>query len=195
MRAGFAVDLGLGLLSWSEALVMISANFIHRVFRIRFGDSIGTAFTIDIEGRQYLVTARHVVPDLVNDQVTPAISVFSNGEWLPMTAHLVGHSPGVIDVSVLSPGVRLTPPELPVQVSGDGAFYGQEVFFLGFPYNFLGDVVFTDRGYPLPFVKRATLSCLARDAYFLDGHNNPGFSVWVPGILTPSLPEILALLS
>src|SRR5712691_1662146 len=53
---------GVGLTeSASAGIRLITANFIHRTFRIRCGPSIGTAFTVDIDGRQYLVTARHVI--------------------------------------------------------------------------------------------------------------------------------------
>lgn len=152
---------------------MITANFIHRTFRICYENSIGTAFTIDVDGRQYLVTARHVVPNLGESD---NIDVFGNATWTPIPVQLVGHGPGDIDVSVLAPRVALTPPGLPIQVSSGGLVYGQEVYFLGFPYDFLGNVVFIDEGYPLPFVKRAIVSCFDKDVYLLDGHNNPGFS-------------------
>jgi len=152
---------------------MITSNFIHRTFRIRCSDSIGTAFAVDVDGQQYLVTARHVVTG-VSDGA--AIEVFGNGQWSRTPVSLVGHGPGSIDVSVLAPERRLSPPGLPVQVTSDGLSYGQDVYFLGFPYHFLGNVIFTEKGYPLPFVKHATLSCFGGDVYLLDGHNNPGFS-------------------
>ncbi len=70
----------------------------------------------------------------------------------------------------------LTPPNLPIEVSSDGLIYGQDVFFLGFPYWFLGRIIFGDDGYPLPFVKKALVSSLDKSVFLLDGHNNPGFS-------------------
>jgi hypothetical protein len=33
-----------------------------------------------------------------------------------------------------------------------------------------------NRNFPLPFVKKALLSAMANGYYYLDGHNNPGFS-------------------
>lgn len=151
---------------------MITANFVHRTFRIRVGDSLGTAFTVDVDGRQYLVTARHVLAGANPTEM----GIFGNNQWQPCGVQLVGHAPGQIDISVLAPAVRLTPPNLPVTVSSDGMAYGQELRFLGFPYHFLGNVIFTDAGYPLPFAKRATVSCFDGNVYLLDGHNNPGFS-------------------
>ena len=40
---------------------MITSNFIHRIFRIKCGEFMGTGFTIDVDGKQYVVTAKHVV--------------------------------------------------------------------------------------------------------------------------------------
>ena len=152
---------------------MITANFIHRTYRIRCGDSIGTGFTMDIDGKQYLVTARHVLARLSQES---EIYIFGNNQWIPLQIQLVGHAPDTIDISVLAPERRLTPPDLPVNASSDGVMYGQEVYFLGFPYHFLGIIIFTDEGFPLPFVKRAILSCFDGNVFLLDGHNNPGFS-------------------
>lgn len=152
---------------------MITANLIHRTFRIRCGDSIGTGFTIDIDGRQYFVTASHVLVNLVQ---RGEVHIFGKTQWTPVRVQLVGHAPYPIDISVLTPERRLSPPGLPVHASSDGVIYGQEVYFLGFPYHFLGNVMFADEGFPLPFVKRAILSCFDENVYLLDGHNNPGFS-------------------
>jgi hypothetical protein len=152
---------------------MITANFIHRTLRIRCGESVGTAFTIDVDSRQYLVTARHVV-QAFNSGV--GLELFGNGTWTTADTQLVSHGPDQVDVSVFAPSKPLSPPGLAVQASSAGLAYGQEVFFLGFPYDLLGNVVFDPEGYHLPFVKRATISCFAGNVYFLDGHNNPGFS-------------------
>lgn len=152
---------------------MITANFIHRTFRIRCGRSIGTAFTIDVNARQYLVTAHHVVHAF---ESIKGIEYFGYGAWNAVAAELVGHGNGGIDVSVLAMEKLLTPPGLPVLASSEGLTYGQDMYFLGFPYDILGNVVFDTEGFHLPFVKRATMSCFAGDMYFLDGHNNPGFS-------------------
>ncbi len=152
---------------------MITANFIHRTFRIRCGDSVGTAFTIDANGREYLVTARHVVQSF---DPSVGIALFGNNAWTIVPAQLVGHAVGPTDVSVLAAENPLVAPNLPVVTSSKGLTYGQEVFFLGFPYDILGNVTFTEQGFHLPLVKRATMSCFAGDVYLLDGHNNRGFS-------------------
>jgi S1-C subfamily serine protease len=133
---------------------------------------MGTGFTIDVDGKQYLVTAKHVVQ---NFEPT-GIEVFGNGAWANVPANLVAHGRGEIDVSVIAPMAAMSPAGLPIDVSSAGVVYGQDVYFLGFPYGVLSQVIFGDAGHPLPLVKKAILSSFAGDIYLLDGHNNPGFS-------------------
>ncbi len=152
---------------------MITANFIHRTFRIKCGDSVGTGFTIDIKGKQYLVTARHVVEGFSTS--TP-LELFENNSWVVVAADLVAHGDGGVDVSVIAPKAVMSPSKLPVVPSSKGLIYGQDVYFLGFPYGVLSKVIFGGAGYPLPLVKKALFSAFAGDVYLLDGHNNPGFS-------------------
>lgn len=152
---------------------MITANVIYRVFRLKVGPEAGTAFTIEEEGREYLVTARHLAYSL---QGTSVVEVFKDGGWSPLEVTTVGHAPGGIDISVLALRERLTPARpLPLPASSEGLTYGQEAFFLGFPYG-IGDMLLRETGHPVPFVKRLTVSSLSGKPYLLDGHNNPGFS-------------------
>lgn len=152
---------------------MITANFIHRTFRIKCGRSVGTGFTVDVDGKQYLITARHVVESF---GPTTGLEVFGNGVWAGVPARLVAHGSDGVDVSVLAPVAAMSPPGLPVVASSDGVAYGQDVYFLGFPYGVLSQVIFGDAGHPLPLAKKAVLSSFAGEVYLLDGHNNPGFS-------------------
>ena len=152
---------------------MITANVIYRVFRLKVGTETGTAFTVEEDGREYLVTARHVAHSL---QGTTKVEVFKDGGWSPLEVTTVGHASGEVDISVLAPSERLTPTRpLPLPASSEGLVYGQEAFFLGCPYG-IGDRFLRETGHPVPFVKRVTVSTLFGKPYLLDGHNNPGFS-------------------
>lgn len=152
---------------------MVTANVIHRVFRIRFGQQIGTGFAIDVDKRQYLVTAKHIVGSLVGQG---ELGLFASGTWSAIPVQLVGHAVNA-DISVLATDRRLTPDDLPLESIDDGIVYSQDVFFLGFPYDILSQFVFEADGYPLPLVKKAIVSSFVeRGLYLLDGHNNPGFS-------------------
>ena len=152
---------------------MITSNFIHRVFRIKHKNSIGTAFAVHIKNKEYLITAQHIVTSFTNKD---EIGIWGNGDWQRLPAKLVGHAPKPIDISVVALEKQLVSSHLPVSVSSDGLAYGQEIYFLGFPYNELGNVAFTEEGYPLPFAKHGILSMFDEDRFLLDGHNNPGFS-------------------
>jgi len=156
---------------------MITTNVIQRTFHIRVGSSIGTCFTIDISNKQYIVTARHVVETITD---TTSISIFHDNQWKDIEVTLVGHCTDEIDISVLSTNFQLSPLH-PLEASMGGLIYGQDAYFLGFPYGMTGELGQMNRDFPLPFVKKAIVSCLQTsptDAQmvFLDGHNNPGFS-------------------
>lgn len=152
---------------------MITANAIHRVFRIESDSQIGSSFAVDVDGKQYLVTARHLVSALSG---TAQVGIFANGAWNAVSAMLVGHAPGDVDISVLAVDRRLTPGDLPLEMTSHGLIYGQDVFFLGFPYNILSKFILGADGYPLPLVKKAIVSSFDKGFFLLDGHNNPGFS-------------------
>lgn len=55
---------------------MITANVIQRVLWVRCGTATGTAFALDVDGRQYLATAKHI---LTAGPSPLTIEVFSNG--------------------------------------------------------------------------------------------------------------------
>jgi hypothetical protein len=151
---------------------LITGSVIHRVFRTRIAGDEGTAFTVDVDGRQYLITAKHLANSIEGPQ---DVEIFANGDWMTVPIDLVGHADDV-DISVLAPAMELTPPNLALRAGSRGIVYGQDVYFLGFPYGFLGRYRFGPHGYPMPFVKRAIVSLLDGKVFFLDGFNNPGFS-------------------
>ena len=156
---------------------MVTSNVLQRTFHIRFGGDTGTAFTIDVEGRQYLVTARHVV-----DATGPVtIDIRHGGTWKALKCQVAGRGANNIDITVLAPSAQVSP-SLPLAATGDGLILGSDVHFLGFPYGMHANVPHAiNADFPLPLVKRACVSMLAYhqpdgDYLLLDGHNNPGFS-------------------
>lgn len=152
---------------------MITGNILHRVFRIGWADGCGTAFSIDVDGKEYLVTAAHVVAGLPDDG---EIEIFSRGAFVPLRVRVVGRSAKHLDTAVLAADRALAVPNLFAEPSADGIVYGQDVYFLGFPYELPSKITLTDDAYPLPYVKKAIVSQIDMESYILDGHNNPGFS-------------------
>jgi len=157
---------------------MITTNVLQRVFQIKVGVALGTGFSIDVKGKQYLVTASHVVGALSG---TTEIELFHDGQWKSLGVTVIGrYNPDEIDVAVLGPHKPLTHPKFAMEPSC-GVAYGQDVYFLGFPYGLAGNLGEINRNFPAPFVKKAVVSCLpagfsGAQVFYLDGHNNPGFS-------------------
>ena len=163
---------------------MITTNVYQRTFRIKWGDSVGTAFTLDIESKQYLVTARHVVEGIVSGD---HINISHDKRWMDIAVKVVGMSDEETDVAVLSCPIQLSPPH-PLDADMAGLVYGQQVYFLGFPFGWDSGQEALNRGFPLPFVKSGILSAMPSkdpmEKIYVAAHGNKGFSggpvVFVP---------------
>ncbi len=157
------------------ATPMVTTNVLSRVFHIAWRDSTGTAFTIDHASKQYLVTARHVVKGIDSGD---SIRVFHEEQWKNLTVDVVGIGDGDADVAVLSCPIRISP-SLDLAASQANLIYGQQVFFLGYPYGMDSGGEKINRGLPLPFVKSGIVSALEFgdvSKIYLDAHGNTGFS-------------------
>ena len=156
---------------------MVPSNALTRTFRIKYGQSYGTCFTVDIDNRQYIVTAKHVANGI---SPSASIEIFHTNQWHRVDTSLVGEARGEIDVTVLAIPLQLSPTH-PLPASDEDIYFGQDIYFLGFPYNLFTDLGEINRNFPIPFIKKGIVSSItsANDGvrrYFLDGHNNPGFS-------------------
>ena len=153
----------------------VTANILQRTFRIGYRGSAGTCFTIDVGGKRYLITAKHVVDGIQDDET---VDISHNKDWLPVRVRLVGHGAGDVDVTVLAPQMMFGAAHS-LKHSTAGVVLGEDIYFLGFPYG-LSMEVKTDlnAGFPLPLVKKAAVSALGLEdgPILLDGHNNVGFS-------------------
>ena len=155
---------------------MVTANVIHRVLNVRIGDSLGSAFTIERDGRQYVVTARHVMEGIEAAQRT---AVVFEDEWRDVDLSVVGVGEGDVDVAVLACGQQLSP-TYPFEASTEGLVYGQQAYFLGFPFGWTTGGQHLNRGFPFPFVKGGIVAAYSLGGpvftIFLDAHVNHGFS-------------------
>jgi S1-C subfamily serine protease len=154
---------------------LVPSNVFCRVILVRHNGHTGTMFALDCEGRQYFVTAKHLVDD-VQGQI--GIEVRHNDNWKILDLALVGHSPDS-DVSVFAAGFKFVHEALIAEPTTANLYFGQDAFFLGFPFGWHGKAPEMTNGYPLPFIKRATVSMFDlanQNCLFLDGLNNPGFS-------------------
>lgn len=158
------------------ARTLVTANALHRTFCISFKDKVGTCFTIDVSGKQYIITARHIVDGIKHND---RISIRFKGTWSEFGVELVGEDADT-DTAVLAPD-QLISVLHPLPASISGLAVSQEVYFLGYPYALSSNIEILNYSFPLPFVKTAIVSAFEVDAsrvkiIFLDGYNNPGFS-------------------
>ena len=157
---------------------MVPTNVLQRTFQIKHGDKTGTCFTIDQDGKQYIITARHVVSGFKPQQ---SISVSHQKQWKDLPCEIVGLGDGDVDIAVLAPPYQISPTH-PLPATTALLYLGQDAYFLGFPYGLHTDVGALNADFPLPLIKKACVSSMncfpgrQMNYVLLDGHNNPGFS-------------------
>jgi hypothetical protein len=154
---------------------VVTSNTYRRVFEIVTTSGSGTAFTVDHAGRQWLVTARHLLP---RDDPRPKILIHGDaGTSEELDLDLLPVVPGTADIAVSRLDRPLTP-DHPLPPTSAEMVWSQSMFFLGFPYGMATEL--TQGPNRLAFVKSCILSATAVDdgvhLLYLDGMNNPGFS-------------------
>jgi Trypsin-like peptidase domain len=159
---------------------LVVSEAYERVLEIETALGSGTAFTISEGGAQYLVTAKHLLPE---GDLHPTVKLSNRfiaeqlGGPVEHRCELLPITPDRADVAVAPLPSPLTP-DLTLEARTDGLVFSQTVWFLGFPYGLAMEM---DRaGGRLAFVKRGIISAAAwvEDVHvlYLDGLNNPGFS-------------------
>ena len=159
---------------------MITTNVLQRTFQLNHKSKLSTCFAVDIDNRQYIVTAKHCIDDFDPAQ----FQIFHDGQWKNLNVSLVGFGSHEADVAVLTADLQLAPSySLPCSLGN--VVFGQDVYFLGFPFGMRSESGEFNRGFPFPLVKRGIFSALPDfgielQEVILDGHNNPG--VYYPAI-------------
>jgi S1-C subfamily serine protease len=170
----------VGCLAGAVASAQVpTSNVLYRVLRLRTASSTGSAFTIEVDGKQYLITARHLLNGFGSEG---EIELWTEGRWSKARARAIYPSKEVVDIAALDLGRPVTI-TFPLEPSSGGLTLGQQVYFLGYPYG-LGTLASAPAppGFgELPFLKSGIVSAVDdRDPeasiLYLDGQNNPGFS-------------------
>lgn len=156
---------------------MIPADLLARVFCLRIGVMAATGFAIDVDRRQYLVTSREFAQRL--SQKSPLLILLDN-QWYNLDAIVIGHAPGEVDISVIALNGLVAKTSLELEPDQE-VIYGQDVYFIGFPYGWWGETRKAFVGRPVPFVRKAVVSCIedgpdGAQRNFLDGYNANGFA-------------------
>ena len=143
----------------------------------------GSAFTIDYNGKLYLVTARHVISGVADSDAIIEVRRTSSWEDYKTTKTLYPSSADV-DIAVFETSETAVQP-FGIAPTGTlttaGVTFGQQVWFIGYPFG-MSSVPAKDSDISaLPFMKRGSMSAVDASnpdavVYYIDGFNNPGFS-------------------
>lgn len=151
------------------------SQYTHRVLQIR-GASFGTGFYIEVEERQYLISAKHVVGENAHD-----LRVMINKNWAQMPCKILA-SDDENDIVVLRMPTIFPWKTIQAKMSMGDLIWGQAVWFLGYPFGDGIDLSIHYEGkLPAPFIKWAFVSGFETlgsglPRLILDGINNVGFS-------------------
>ena len=174
---------------------MVPSNILQRVFALRLGTQQATGFTIEVDGRQYLITARHL---LLSSKTLTDIEILHNGRWVKVSFRVILPELDTVDIAVLALPQQLST-LLPIQLGIKSSYLSQEVFFVGFPYGLFIDRKALNSGFPLPLVKHGIIAAFANERgepFLVDGINNPGFSGGpVVNASTAANPTIIGVVS
>jgi hypothetical protein len=154
--------------------LIITENALSRTLKIRSADT-GTCFVLDVDGKQYIVTAHHIVQGV---HTGDAIELWRDQTWEAHPVKVVGFGDPGVDIAVLA--VNTTMSEAPNLIPDIAPSLGQDMFFLGFPDAHHVELPKEWRAPAMPLVMRATLSGVHGQGgiglLLLGGYNHPGFS-------------------
>jgi hypothetical protein len=168
---------------------MPTNSLLSRVFIVESDFDRGTIFALDIDGREYWLTAKHIFTGKkelpagsLSDRTVTVRILNPNASteiWLPLKFRTL--DPGKdIDIVVLAPDHSVLPALGEIDTSSGGEMLGGECSFVGFPRGggWIANLPGGQRSW-MPFTKHCTISALTSDGnaiWTLDGINNPGFS-------------------
>jgi trypsin-like peptidase len=168
----FAGALILLQMSGSYAVGQVTRNVLTRVLMLKTSVDSGSSFTMEV--RQYLITAKHLVRGLPPEDTVEYMSE----KWTPITVQIF-KCDDPVDIAVLVPPKQLTE-TLPLEGTTDKVLFGQDAFFLGFPFGISNAGRDLNGQRPFALVKKGVFSAMNTEngatVIMLDGHNNPGFS-------------------
>ena len=174
------------------ARAQVTSHVLERVLQVRSPSGACSAFTIEIEKKQYLVTARHCLEGVTDSK---NLLVRQGNDWTPIKGPIFLPSNSEVDIAAIGLAQSITI-ETEFQPTSDGIALGQPVFFIGYPYDLSTKWKPSDSPNlsEIAFIKAGILSAMdSRNPQaiilYIDGHNNPGFSggpiVFRPGPNSP----------
>jgi hypothetical protein len=162
-------------------------NMYQRVWMIKTKHGRGPAFAADVDGREYWITAKHVLtgakgkPFGTITEKTVTLELLDPGgdgeRWLTNNFTVL-QSAEDVDIVVLAPQKSILEDVHPSPELTGSLLFGGNCEFMGFPYGG-GWRLKTEVGrYWVAYTKKCSISGMDSDAHLriLDGINNVGFS-------------------
>lgn len=184
----------LAVLSASIPLAAQSAqatnDILFRTVMVKTDTVQGTMFSIDVDGREYWLTAKHILTGAKHPPFgevknkTVSLSVLdptAPGEKWDKYKFTVIDAGKDIDIVALAPGKRIQQIQIAsLAISQEHAPIGGECEFLGFPFAQSWRATWENgQSYLMPYIKHCYIAGLIDKPvriWILDGINNDGFS-------------------
>lgn len=180
MKKFFFLFASLCVYGQNSANSYLTANFIERVLHIKNGNSTGSSYIIEKNDRSFLVSAKHIFPNLKEcDSIT--FQVNQDKKWKNISGIVHLHQNKNVDLIIIDLGIQLFGNNPDSYLTTGNFILGDEGYFLGFPMGLQTDwLPGKNQGLPSALIKRATFSgqinINGTIILLLDGQNNPGFS-------------------
>lgn len=158
----------------------ITTNHMGRVYLVNYNGNQGTAFLINYDSSNYIITAKHLFSGIESGSKI-SLPTIQDSVWKNFQGNIYFHTNPNVDIAVL----KLEGPKEVVwgiSMKKDIQFVlSDRGLFLGFPFGMkTTDKTNMNDGLPVPLIKGAINSGLVIENgvlyNLLDGNNNPGFS-------------------
>lgn len=190
---------------------MPTSNILTRVLMVESRYGRGTIFSLDVDQREYWVTAKHILTGAEHPpygsiaEASVQLRILNPAaeaeEWIPVDFAVVNQNDDKdVDVVVLAPREPVLNAPLPsLPADSSGAFLGGDCEFLGFPFGGGWRAPFDNgKSFWMPYIKHCVMSALTHEGkkvWVLDGINNPGFSGGPVIFLTGPQQKVMAVVS
>ncbi|RWM89150.1 MAG: hypothetical protein EOR84_25270 [Mesorhizobium sp.] len=154
--------------------MQLTSREISGVFRIRYGNSVGSGFLYHTISGCCFISAAHILNGAKNDD---NVLIQRDFDWISIPLVQIEFSKRNSDVCAFSvKGFSVSNILSPYQTPS--LSLGGQVRFLGFPHDLVN--TYPGQGFPMPLVRTAHFSGVIAvdgiDVMVLDGFNNPGYS-------------------
>jgi len=166
-----------------------TTGILFNTLMIRNGHDAGTMFAVQVDNREYWLTAKHILTgrksgpagEVKEKEISLQVldPVGTDIKWDEVKFKVI--DPGKdVDIVVLVPTTTLTRSDIqPLKISSERFEFGDECSFLGYPFAQTWMATFKDYVFKMPYIKHCYISGMIQQpvkVLVLDGINNPGFS-------------------